>query len=618
MATEVERLAVLVEANTRQFTRAMDRLEKDARKSTTNSSKSIQSLERNLTQLGRNARRALAVFGVGVGGGAIFSKFISSTIEQQKVLAQLDAVLQSTGGAAGFTARELTDMAAALQKVTAYGDETIINAEGLLLTFTKIGRDVFPEALEVVLDMSTALGQGLKESAVSVGKALQDPVLGVTALRRVGVNFSDSQKDVIKRLVETNRLADAQALILRELQVEFGGSARAARNTLGGAIDGLKNAFGDLFEVSREGSSDLIDSINNLTDILSSQETQSAIQNFGAWMFDAFAGAIKEGERLAAIISAINSGRGMDAIRLSVGGPGYDKPWDDPLAAERRYASTLLRSGLFKSSTSFDDFSDFGTRGQLRGGGGSPPGDDDLASSVSKSANAYDRLSKSLENQIANLSRSTREQEIANAVLSLGTDATEAQRQGIMRLAGEYYDLRTAQERVNEATEYFNDIAVDALSEIIFRGGTAEDVLRRIVLQLAEAAFRAALLGESFGGINFGGTGGGGGGVFGGIVKGLTSLFLPGFASGGSARKGQPIRVGEQGPEVFVPSTSGMIVPHSGGMPGAGGVVRVLLTLSDDLNARIEEVSAPVAVEVTRQGIAASNKQQGRQQVLRT
>jgi len=170
-------------------------------------------------------------------------------IVQEQAEKQVEAVLRSTKDAIGLTKEELLKMAKGFQDVTTYGDEAVLSAQNILLTFTKIGKDVFPGATEIVLDMSQALGQDLKSSAIQVGKALQDPILGVTALRRVGVNFSESQQEVIKNLVETGHEAEAQAMILQELQTEFGGSASAARDTFGGALKSLKNTLGDLQEV---------------------------------------------------------------------------------------------------------------------------------------------------------------------------------------------------------------------------------------------------------------------------------------------------------------------------------------------------------------------------------
>lgn len=184
-------------------------------------------------------------------GGAIVGALgmaVSSAAESEQAMAQLDAVLQSTGGAAGLTRDELTNLADALQKVTTYDDEAIIGAEALMLTFTKVGKEVFPEAIATVLDMSTALGQDLQSSTIQLGKALNDPIAGITALSRVGVSFTETQKETIKAMVETGDVLGAQKLILAELAVEFGGSATAAADTLNGSIEQLGNSFGNLME----------------------------------------------------------------------------------------------------------------------------------------------------------------------------------------------------------------------------------------------------------------------------------------------------------------------------------------------------------------------------------
>jgi len=173
---------------------------------------------------------------------------IERSAAQQAVEKRLEAVLRSTSEAAGLNKKELLDMASALQEVTTYGDETIIGAQNLLLTFTRIGKEVFPDALEIVMDMSTALGVDLKQSAISVGKALNDPILGVTALRRVGVSFTEQQQEQIKTLVKSGDVLSAQNLILKELRVEFGGMSRAAVETYEGAVAQLKNTYGDLQE----------------------------------------------------------------------------------------------------------------------------------------------------------------------------------------------------------------------------------------------------------------------------------------------------------------------------------------------------------------------------------
>jgi hypothetical protein len=198
---------------------------------------------KSLKSITRNAKR-LAIAGLAaVTAELVFAT--KATADFQKRTAQMDAVLRSTRQAAGLTRKEILALADSLQELTTFSNGAVLGAENLLLTFTNIGKDVFPDAIKTVLDMSTALDQGLKESAIQVGKALNDPILGITALRRVGVNFSDAQKEVVKSLVETNKFAEAQTFILKELQTEFGGSAEAAGNTLPGQWKNFINTLND-------------------------------------------------------------------------------------------------------------------------------------------------------------------------------------------------------------------------------------------------------------------------------------------------------------------------------------------------------------------------------------
>jgi len=173
---------------------------------------------------------------------------LGEAMEAQDGLTQLETVIKSTGGAAGMTADELTKMADELSQVTRFSDDAIIGGENLLLTFTNIGKDVFPDATEAMLNMSTAMKQDLKSSALQLGKALNDPIDGVGALTRVGVQFTDEQKNVIESMVKMGDVAGAQKIILEELNKEFGGSAEAAGTTFAGQLDILRNRFDNIKE----------------------------------------------------------------------------------------------------------------------------------------------------------------------------------------------------------------------------------------------------------------------------------------------------------------------------------------------------------------------------------
>jgi hypothetical protein len=238
--------------------------------------KKLQQFDDQAKKTGKNTGNALSdmqgkflAVSAAVAGTVIALKaVVDEAVKAAKIQQQLNAVLKSTGGAAGVTANEVNKLAKALSDTTTFEDDAIVGAQSLLLTFTNIGKDILPTTTEAVLDLSTAFGQDLKSSAIQLGKALNDPIQGVSALSRVGVQFTEQQKEYIKVLVESNRLADAQAVILREVNIQVGGSAKAAAEGVG-AYDQLNNSFGDLKEnVGSALNNGLIPLAKVLTDVI--------------------------------------------------------------------------------------------------------------------------------------------------------------------------------------------------------------------------------------------------------------------------------------------------------------------------------------------------------------
>ncbi len=192
---------------------------------------------------------------IGGAGALALKSFVDSANEAERVQTQLNAVLKSTGGIAGVTADQALKLSTELQKVTTVGDEAILSGENMLLTFTNISKDVFPRVTETMLDMAVAMNNGLTPSAeqlssqaIQLGKALNNPTEGLTALTRVGVAFTEQQKQQIEHLQKSGDLMGAQKIILAELAKEFGGSAQAAAKTFSGQMENLKNRMGDLGE----------------------------------------------------------------------------------------------------------------------------------------------------------------------------------------------------------------------------------------------------------------------------------------------------------------------------------------------------------------------------------
>lgn len=204
--------------------------------------------------------RAIGVAAFGMFAVAKVKEFFAGAIdearESQKVSALTAQVIKSTGGAAGVSAKQVGDLASAISRKVGIDDEAIQSGMNLLLTFKNVrneagrGNDIFNQASRAMVDMASAMaaasgGQvSFKSATTLVGKALNDPIKGLSALSRVGVTFTTQQQDQIKTLVASGKTTQAQKMILAELRSEFGGAAAASAT----AGDKFKVAFGNLQE----------------------------------------------------------------------------------------------------------------------------------------------------------------------------------------------------------------------------------------------------------------------------------------------------------------------------------------------------------------------------------
>ena len=260
--------------------------------------------------LGKLAFRAAA----GAAGAFAFvlRAVIRATAEAQMASAKLDAAYQATGGAVGKTREELDQLGEELQRTTTFSKTLVSNAQALLLTFNQVRGEAFERTLRAAADLSSMLGTDLTSATRLVGLALQDPARGMTALRRAGVAFDEAQRKVIKQLVDTGQAAKAQEVILKELESRVGGTAAALRNTLPGALQAVRNAWGDLLEQSKEGSAELVKSVNDLTTILEETSTKQAANDFFQLFIDGAAKAIQAVVGLGAALNLV----GNESVRI--------------------------------------------------------------------------------------------------------------------------------------------------------------------------------------------------------------------------------------------------------------------------------------------------------------
>lgn len=156
------------------------------------------------------------------------------------------SLLEATGYAAGLSSKELEKNADAVALATLASVSEIQEAQGILLSFKEVQGETFTEAIRLAQDMAATFGGTAKDKALQLGKALESPVDGLNALKRSGVSFTESQKEMIKQLDRTGNRAEAQRMILEQLEGQIGGSGSAQAGGLSGSVDTLGQRWDEL------------------------------------------------------------------------------------------------------------------------------------------------------------------------------------------------------------------------------------------------------------------------------------------------------------------------------------------------------------------------------------
>ena len=192
---------------------------------------------RNFRNLGKSAGKAsvklsvlrskllIASFAMALVTKAM-SKLFDAMIVQENAQKKLDTAL-------GSSSQSLTNYAAALQKVTTFGDEEIINAKALIAAYTNDETQI-KRATVATLDLAAAKGMDLNTAADLVGKSFGS---STNALSRYGIEVEGA-------VGSTKRLN----MITQNISELYGGQATAAAETFGGQLQQMKNAIGDVNE----------------------------------------------------------------------------------------------------------------------------------------------------------------------------------------------------------------------------------------------------------------------------------------------------------------------------------------------------------------------------------
>jgi phage-related protein len=210
----------------------------------------VQGFGSKMADFGKKAAVAFAAAGIAAAAFAV--KFAKDAIVAGEAastansrIEQINKSMGLFGASTGEVNKSLIAYAEVTARATGVDTNSIKATQAKLLTFKELAKTAneiggqFERTTKAAIDLGAA-GFGTAETnAVALGKALNDPIKGITALTRNGITFTEVEKNRIKTLVESNKVGEAQNLILQAIETQVGGTAEATAN----ATDKMRVGF---------------------------------------------------------------------------------------------------------------------------------------------------------------------------------------------------------------------------------------------------------------------------------------------------------------------------------------------------------------------------------------
>ena len=619
MATDVERLITQLEVNQRRFDQQLKAANQNSKRRTRSIQRDFDRMNHRVSQGLSNAAKSASVLHGPLGGVASRISAIGSLAAQTNVFLSAttlamagvgfaahralrafqkfetqqlvtEQVIRATGGAAGKTVKDIEDLAQSVGFATLASVEGARKAATQLLTFRSISGETFDRTLRLAQDLATVGFGTLESSAVQLGKALEDPKTGLTALRRVGVSFSQTQKQVIQDLFDTGRVAQAQEKILDGLEQQVGGAGKASGQGLAGAYDTLSEATDILLErwgkqiaeaiklqAAIRGIANVIDELNEkatpewqlgnldrrIARIRSGNPGPDTIPFDHGHNQRVLNELLEERHRLQMDIFRSAEAASMASLRGLEAQEDLERDRSEGVLTnlrkeldlarltntQREIAVQLAKAGVSAESELGKQIAqsvrqieaEEKSRSDKRKGKGER---ERAAKKAQREAQAVLTLIETLEVERALIGATARQRAVANALREAGAAATDDQRQKIIELVAATHDENAALERTRERWEAVRDTGRDALRGLVddlIAGKSATDALADALDRVADR-----LLDSAFDSLFGGGSGGGGsildflGNVLGGGSDPWKGLRTPSYAAGGVHTAGGP------------------------------------------------------------------------------
>jgi hypothetical protein len=609
MATNLTTIEVRLIANAQKFKKNVDQAKtktKEFAKSTTNlknKGKVAQESIRNLAgtiaavqgPLGPVAGRLNsigAILGrinigavIGVAAftaiGLSLAKFAKAGADAERVSLRLQAIIKATGGAAQLSSRDIELLAESVAKNTLASVQGARQAAGVLLTFKSITGETFKDALRLSQDLAEVGFGSINTAALQLGKALEEPEIGLSALRRVGVSFTKDQKDLIKVLSLTGRKLEAQKIITKALDEQVGGAGVGAGGGLAGAFDTLAENINLFFE--RAAGTFVVDaltaSLRALNDIVSVFVPE--LEDFSEFALPELSKRFSENKteitKLENELKAFKNstlGNIQSSLAFSTAQKFVAVRIErniKALKAENRALKEQIdvKNGVNSIENQALDIFQKSRNKQIRTMG------DQMRLSKELDEATKLRLKNEIQLRDALISK-LGDSKVALEFIEALLEANKDKFQTSAEVVTEFNESLAETDKI--ATGVANEVTKvgDTIVDAFLRGEASalnfKNILRDLLISIQKTIIQVLILDR----------------VNAAIRKGITGIFGPSVptpvdkpitvprATGGSVQSGTPALVGERGPELFVPRTAGAITPSSltpGKMSGGGSVV---------------------------------------------
>ncbi len=429
---------------------ALDKLGKEGQRAGREATRGLDAMGGALGRVKGLVISAIGAYAGFSGVQRLLSAVTREVTAAERATANLNAVLRATGGTVGITAEELSELADQLEAATLFDDAEIKQAEAVLLTFRQVQGDTFREAISLATDLAALMGGDLQSAVLQLGKALEDPETGLTALRRSGISFTKDQQELIKSLVETGDRAQAMQIILDQVAGQIGGVATEQVDGLTGGLNALDDALGD-FQKSlanfKYGGSTILEQTVSLLERMADATNRLSD---GPSPLEAVQGQISALQAERADLTAQAAARTRDPVL----------DWMSDLLGQTRADNSSRIAAINEQLRQLEDSAAFmRAAGQI---GGTPqatitptpipgdaPGESDAAKKIRETIEA-------LQFEEAQLSRTNEEQAIYNALKAAGATRDSEAGQQIEALVTSILRQSEANELVTAAQDAAN------------------------------------------------------------------------------------------------------------------------------------------------------------------